>query len=79
MKRSGHAVLCHSGFILSGGSRGGGAEGDLETWPPSYLRVWMNAPQQILLSVKLWYETQSICLEEGRGSFKSLPVYHFRK
>ena len=51
----------------------------LETGPPSYLRVWMNAPQQILLSVKLWYETQSICLEEGRGSFKSLPDYHFRK
>ena len=51
----------------------------LETGPPSYLRVWINAPQQIRLSMKLWYETQSICVEEGRRSFKSLPDYHFRK
>ena len=55
MKRSGHAVSSHSGFILIGGSRGGGAEGPqfffLETGPPSYLSVWMNAPQQILLSI----------------------------
>ena len=47
MKRSGHAVSSHSGFILSHESRGGAPKGPkffFETKPPPYLRVWMNAP-----------------------------------
>ena len=84
MKRSGHVVSSHSGFILIGGSRGGGAEG------PQFFFFFGDRASLLFRGLdersatdssihKLWYETQSICVEEGRRSFKSLPDYHFPK
>ena len=83
MKRSGHVVSSHSGFILIGGSRGGGAEGPQFFFfgdRASLLSQGLDERSATDSSIhKLWYETQSICVEEGRRSFKSLPDYNFPK